>query len=89
MLLATNRPDILDPALLRPGRVDRRIEFELPDPAGRERIFRIHSRGMSLERGIRWGGGWGAGWGTGPSGAKPRCQGARGLIRAGANRETS
>ncbi|KAL4452472.1 hypothetical protein ABPG75_008134 [Micractinium tetrahymenae] len=54
VLLATNRPDILDPALLRPGRVDRRIEFELPDLTGRERIFRIHSRGMSLERGIRF-----------------------------------
>lgn len=54
VLLATNRPDTLDPALLRPGRVDRRIQFELPDLAGRERILRIHSRGMSLEGGIRW-----------------------------------
>ncbi|PSC72117.1 26S protease regulatory subunit [Micractinium conductrix] len=54
VLLATNRPDILDPALLRPGRVDRRIEFELPDLAGRAHIFHIHARGMSLERGIRF-----------------------------------
>ena len=53
VLLATNRPDVLDPALLRPGRVDRRIEFELPDLRGRTHILGIHSRGMSLQQGIR------------------------------------
>ncbi|PRW57317.1 26S protease regulatory subunit 7 [Chlorella sorokiniana] len=54
VLLATNRPDILDPALLRPGRVDRRVEFELPDLKGRAAIFGIHTRGMSVERGVRF-----------------------------------
>ncbi len=46
---ATNRPDILDPALLRPGRFDRIIDFPLPDDKGRERIFTIHTRGMNIE----------------------------------------
>lgn len=46
---ATNRPDILDPALLRPGRFDRLIEFPYPDEAAREMIFRIHTKDMSLE----------------------------------------
>lgn len=52
--MATNRPDTLDPALLRPGRLDRRIEFSLPDNDGRANILRIHGRSMSVERGIRW-----------------------------------
>ncbi len=46
---ATNRPDILDPALLRPGRFDRIIDFPLPDDKGREKIFAIHTRGMNIE----------------------------------------
>lgn len=46
---ATNRPDILDPALLRPGRFDRIIEFPLPDPDSRKAIFKIHTRGMSID----------------------------------------
>ena len=46
---ATNRPDILDPALLRPGRFDRIIDFPLPDDKGREKIFTIHTRGMNIE----------------------------------------
>ncbi|KAJ5068015.1 26s proteasome regulatory subunit 7 [Anaeramoeba ignava] len=54
VLMATNRPDILDPALLRPGRIDRRVEFGLPDLEGRTQIFEIHSKSMSCERGIRW-----------------------------------
>ncbi|MCP4761352.1 MAG: AAA family ATPase [archaeon] len=45
---ATNRPDILDPAILRPGRFDRIIHFELPTSEGREEIFKIHSRNMPV-----------------------------------------
>ena len=47
--MATNRPDTLDPALMRPGRLDRKIEFGLPDLDGRANIFRIHARSMSCE----------------------------------------
>merc|ERR1711956_61701 len=54
MGMATNRPDTLDPALMRPGRLDRKIEFGLPDLDGRSNIFRIHARSMSCERDIRW-----------------------------------
>ncbi|KAF8509901.1 P-loop containing nucleoside triphosphate hydrolase protein [Gautieria morchelliformis] len=54
VLMATNRPDTLDPALLRPGRIDRRVEFSLPDNEGRAHILRIHARSMSVERGIRF-----------------------------------
>jgi len=46
---ATNRVDILDPALLRPGRFDRMIDFPIPDEEAREAIFRIHSRNLSIE----------------------------------------
>jgi proteasome regulatory subunit len=49
VLGATNRPDILDPALLRPGRFDRIIEFPFPDEDSREEIFKIHTRGMNLD----------------------------------------
>ena len=45
---ATNRPDILDPALLRPGRFDRHVTVDAPDRAGREEILRVHSRGKPL-----------------------------------------
>lgn len=48
------RPDTLDPALLRPGRIDRRVEFSLPDVEGRANILRIHARSMSTERNIRY-----------------------------------
>jgi len=54
VLMATNRPDTLDPALLRPGRLDRRVEFGLPDNEGRAHILRIHARSMSVERNIRY-----------------------------------
>lgn len=49
VIAATNRPDILDPALLRPGRFDRIIEIGIPVAASREQIFKIHTRRMSLE----------------------------------------
>src|SRR5262249_60872760 len=45
---ATNRPDVLDPALLRPGRFDRRVAVQPPDRAGREAILRVHVRGVPL-----------------------------------------
>ena len=46
---ATNRVDILDPALLRPGRFDRMIEFPIPDEVSREAIFKIHTRNLTVE----------------------------------------
>lgn len=54
VLMATNRPDTLDPALMRPGRLDRKVEFGLPDLDGRTHIFKIHARSMSVERDIRF-----------------------------------
>ncbi|CAL4895966.1 unnamed protein product [Urochloa decumbens] len=54
VLMATNRPDTLDPALLRPGRLDRKIEFGLPDLEGRTQIFKIHTRSMNCEHAIRF-----------------------------------
>lgn len=54
VLMATNRPDTLDPALMRPGRMDRKVEFGLPDLEGRSHIFKIHARSMSVERDIRY-----------------------------------
>ena len=52
VLMATNRIDILDAALLRPGRIDRKIEFPKPSESSRVDILRIHSRKMNLVRGI-------------------------------------
>jgi 26S proteasome regulatory subunit T6 len=52
VLMATNRIDILDPALLRPGRIDRKIEFPNPNKPARLHILKIHSRKMNLTRGI-------------------------------------
>lgn len=54
VLMATNRPDTLDPALLRPGRLDRKVEFGLPDLESRTQIFQIHTRTMNCERDIRF-----------------------------------
>ncbi|PKQ28596.1 MAG: cell division protein FtsH [Candidatus Anoxymicrobium japonicum] len=52
MIAATNRPDILDPALLRPGRFDRQIVVERPDLEGRKAILRVHTKGKPLEKKI-------------------------------------
>ncbi len=52
MVAATNRPDILDPALLRPGRFDRRIVIDRPDIVGREGILKIHARGKPLAKDV-------------------------------------
>ncbi|ODV94386.1 hypothetical protein PACTADRAFT_51228 [Pachysolen tannophilus NRRL Y-2460] len=52
IIMATNRLDILDPALLRPGRIDRKIEFPPPSVEARADILKIHSRSMNLTRGI-------------------------------------
>ena len=52
ILAATNRPDSLDPALLRPGRFDRRIPVELPDLQGREEILKVHAKKVKTEPGI-------------------------------------
>jgi cell division protease FtsH len=49
IMAATNRPDILDPALLRPGRFDRRVVLDRPDMRGREAILKVHSKGKPLE----------------------------------------
>ncbi len=49
---ATNRPEVLDPALLRPGRFDRRIVVQPPDRLGRELILQVHTRGMPLDPGV-------------------------------------
>src|SRR5689334_21095613 len=52
LIAATNRPDVLDPALLRPGRFDRQIQVDAPDLAGRHRILQVHSRGKPLAPGV-------------------------------------
>ncbi len=52
VLAATNRPDILDPALLRPGRFDRRVILDNPDVKGREEILRVHAKGKPLEEDV-------------------------------------
>ena len=54
VLAATNRPEILDPALLRPGRFDRRVPVELPDLDGRSKIFQVHAQGYKMEPNINW-----------------------------------
>ncbi|MGI8954411.1 MAG: ATP-dependent zinc metalloprotease FtsH [Nocardioidaceae bacterium] len=52
LIAATNRPDVLDPALLRPGRFDRQISVEAPDLAGRTQILTVHSRGKPIAEGV-------------------------------------
>ena len=56
VLAATNRPDVLDPALLRPGRFDRRVTIQAPDREGREQILRVHTRSVPLARDVDLGG---------------------------------
>jgi cell division protease FtsH len=52
LVAATNRPEVLDPALLRPGRFDRQVVVDLPDRRGREAILRIHARSVALDGGV-------------------------------------
>ncbi len=52
ILAATNRPDVLDPALLRPGRFDRQISIDKPDLVGREQIFKVHLKPIKLAEGV-------------------------------------
>ncbi len=53
IIAATNRPDVLDPALLRPGRFDRQVVVDAPDVKGREAILQIHSRGKPLAKSVK------------------------------------
>lgn len=52
LLAATNRPDVLDPALLRPGRFDRQVSVDRPDVKGREQILKIHSKNVKLSKDV-------------------------------------
>ena len=52
IIAATNRPDILDPALLRPGRFDRRVVLDVPDMKSRTEILKVHSQGKPMEEGV-------------------------------------
>jgi cell division protease FtsH len=54
VMAATNRPDVLDPALVRPGRFDRRVSLELPDVKGRKDILLIHAKGKPFEKDVNW-----------------------------------
>lgn len=54
VLAATNRVDVLDPALLRSGRLDRKIEFPLPNEEARAQIMKIHSRKMTVDDAVNW-----------------------------------
>ena len=53
IIAATNRPDVLDPALLRPGRFDRQVTVDLPDVKGREEILKVHARNKIFSKGVK------------------------------------
>ena len=52
LIAATNRPDVLDPALLRPGRFDRQIVVDMPDISGREKILQVHAKNIKLDKSV-------------------------------------
>ncbi len=54
VIAATNRPDVLDPALVRPGRFDRRVVLDLPDVEGRKMILAIHAKGKPMDPKVNW-----------------------------------
>lgn len=54
VISATNRPDVLDPALVRPGRFDRRVSLDLPDIQGRKEILSIHAKGKPFDKSVSW-----------------------------------
>ena len=54
VMAATNRPDVLDPALIRPGRFDRRVVLDLPDVEGRKKILAIHAKGKPFAEDVDW-----------------------------------
>lgn len=54
VIAATNRPDVLDPALVRPGRFDRRVVLDFPDVEGRKAILKIHAKGKPFAQGVDW-----------------------------------
>src|SRR5258708_6557748 len=54
VMAATNRPDVLDPALIRPGRFDRRVMLDMPDREGRKAILAIHAKGKPFEANVNW-----------------------------------
>ena len=54
VMAATNRPDVLDPALVRPGRFDRRVTLDLPDIKGRKEILEIHKKGKPFGKNVNW-----------------------------------
>lgn len=54
VMAATNRPDVLDPALVRPGRFDRRVVLDLPDVEGRKKILAIHANGKPFDKHVNW-----------------------------------
>ncbi|MDP3987836.1 MAG: ATP-dependent zinc metalloprotease FtsH [Candidatus Levybacteria bacterium] len=54
VIAATNRPDVLDPALIRPGRFDRRVVLDMPDVVGRKAILLIHAKGKPLDKDVDW-----------------------------------
>lgn len=54
VMAATNRPDVLDPALVRPGRFDRRVTLDLPDIKGRKEILEIHKKGKPFDKDLNW-----------------------------------